>query len=288
MLARAEPARSSRVRLAWTAALCAPLVVVCAAATPTVPSQGLQSPASNQATWAVHTSDHFEIFHDSLPADRVSEAVSDAEAAYARLSAALKHDMPRPVTIVLVRRDRDLAFQARGVVPPGADPTEQRLVISLESLDRRTDVIVHELTHRFAFDIVPDTSRAEPLLIEGLAEHERGIWEEGDLRRIWDAAEAGVIPPVATRAITDRHWAHAVFDFVAAQYGEEGVRQLLFALRARGTLAQSVAMAFGVTLDEFDGSFRGYVMSRFGQVRLKADTTLARVRLKPGPWCPLL
>jgi beta-lactamase regulating signal transducer with metallopeptidase domain len=264
MLARPEAARSSRVRLACTAAVCAPLVVVCAAATPTAASQRVPSPASNQAAWAVHTSDHFEIFHDGLPADRVNDAASDAEAAYTRLSAALKHEMPRSVTIVLVRRDRDLAFQAR-VVPRVTDATEQRIVISLESLDRRTDVIVHELTHQFAFEIVPDTSRAEPLLIEGLAEHQRGIWEAEDLRRIWDAAETGIIPPVATGTVTDRHWAHAVFDFVAAQHGEEGVRRLLFALRAQGTLAQSVPMAFGVTLDQFDQSFRGYVIRRFGQ-----------------------
>jgi len=54
-----------------------------------------------------------------------------------------------------------------------------------------------------------------------------------------------------------------LFDFVGAQHGEEGVRKLLFALRARDTLVQAVPMAFGVTFDRFDQEFRGYVMTRY-------------------------
>jgi beta-lactamase regulating signal transducer with metallopeptidase domain len=265
VLARPEAAHPSRSRLACAAAACAAVAVVSAAASPAAAPVQDRPPLRNQTAWAVHMSDHFQIFHDGLPADRLDEAVSDAEAAYSRLSAALKHDMPRPVTIVLVRRDRDLAPQARGIVPPGADPTEQRIVISLESLDRRTGVIAHELTHQFAFEIVPDTSRAAPVLIEGLAEHQRGIWEAEDMRKTWDAAEAGSIPSVAAFAMTDRHWAHAMFDFVAARHGTEGVRQLLFALRAQEKIESAVPMAFGVTLDQFNQDFRGYVTTRFGQ-----------------------
>ena len=260
VLARPEAAHPSRSRLACAAAACAAVAVVCAASAPAAAPLQDRPPSRNQTVWAVHMSDHFQIFHDGLPADRLDEAAGDAEAAYARLSAALKHDMPRPVTIVLVRRDRDLALQARGIVPPG-----QRLVISLESLDRRTGVIVHELTHQFAFEIVPDTSRVAPVLIEGLAEHQRGIWEAEDMRKTWDAAETGSIPSVAAFALTDRHWTHALFDFVAAQHGEEGIRQLLFALRAQERLESAVPMAFGVTLDQFNQDFRAYVTTRFGQ-----------------------
>lgn len=89
------------------------------------------------------------------------------------------------------------------------------MVISLESLDRRTGIIVHELTHQFAFDIEPGTSRDAPVLIEGLAEHQRGRWEEADLHRARVASAAGFIPSVAGLADSDRHLAHAVFDFVS-------------------------------------------------------------------------
>ena len=265
MLTRPPAARRlSGSRLACATVACAALVVICAAAAPTAaPVQNVSSAAPGQVTWLVQMSEHFEIFHDGLPTDRLNGAIRDVEAAYAQLSAALKYDMPRRVPIILVRGDRDLS--GISALQSGA-PAGQRLVISLESLDRRTGIVVHELTHQFAFDIIPVTSRVAPVLIEGLAEHQRGAWTADDLRRTRDGVAAGAIPSVATIATTDRHWAHAVFDFVAAQHGSEGVRRLLFALRAHETLAPAVPMAFGVTPDQFDQEFRGYVMTRFGRL----------------------
>ena len=193
----------------------------------------------------------------------MNDAVRDVEAAYAQLSAALKYNMPRRIRVILVRRDRDTAEAGR--VAPQRTTLTQVVVLSLESLDRRTGIAVHELTHQFAFEIIPGTSRVTPVLIEGLAEHQRGAWVPADLRMTRDAAAAGAIPDVSALVNTDRHWAHAVFDFVAAQHGAEGVRQLLFALRAYGTLAAAVPMAFGVTLDQFEEQFRGYVTATFGR-----------------------
>ena len=137
------------------------------------------------------------------------------------------------------------------------------MIISLESLERRGGLIVHELTHQFAFEIVPGTSRVAPVLIEGLAEHQRGRWPAQDLRRTREGAAAGAIPAVARLGPADRHWAHAVFDFVAVEHGAEGIRRLLFALRAHDTLDQAVPTAFGVSLDQFDQDFRGFVAARF-------------------------
>jgi hypothetical protein len=240
------------------------VILVSAAAIPAAapPQNALQG--RTQSAWPVVTAEHFEIVHDDLTADRVSDAVRDLESAYAQLSAALEFDMPRRVRVVLVRRDSDLAAQAVG--DAGATTRDQRVVLSLESLDRRSGIAVHELTHRFAFEIVPETSRIAPVLIEGLAEHQRGAWAAQDLQRMQAAAGAQAIPAVAALVNTDRHLAHAVFDFVAAQFGDEGVRRLLFALRAHETLPQAVPMAFGLTLDQFEQDFRRYVAATFGRL----------------------
>jgi hypothetical protein len=69
---------------------------------------------------------------------------------------------------------------------------------------------------------------------------------------------------VAVLVDSDRHWAHAVFDFVAARQGAEGVRRLLFALRAHETVDRAVPMAFGITFEQFEQEFRGYVAATFG------------------------
>ena len=266
MMARLPVRPPSRSRLACTVTGCAALVFVSAAAAPTAATeQDLPSQVGSQAGWLVQASEHFEIFHNRLPADRVDETLRDAETAYAQLSASFRHDLSRPVPIILVQRDRDLtsAVEAGGaLVLQSGEPAGQRLVISLESLDARTNLVVHELTHQFAFDIIPDTSRLAPTLVEGLAEYQRGLWSVEALRVVRSAVDAGAIPSVANLESVDRVWAHAVFDFVGAQYGQDGIRQLLVALRAHGFLEPAVMMAFGVTLDEFDRGFRSFVQTR--------------------------
>jgi hypothetical protein len=67
---------------------------------------------------------------------------------------------------------------------------------------------------------------------------------------------------VANLTAADRHWAHAIFDFIAARYGAEGVRGLLFSLRKQNTVADAVPTAFSNTLDQFDREFHGYVTGR--------------------------
>ena len=268
MLTRPQGAQPSGSRLAGAVVACAALLVVCAAATPTArPMQGAGSTTASQRGWTVHTSDHFEIFHDGLAADRVDDAARQAEAAYETLSRALKYLLPERVTLILVSRDRDLettVLRTRDL-PSSGGAARRRVIISLESLERRGGLIVHELTHQFAFEIVPGTSRVAPVLIEGLAEHQRGRWPPQDLRRTREGAAAGAIPAVARLGPADRHWAHAVFDFVAVEHGAEGIRRLLFALRAHDTLDQAVPTAFGVSLDQFDQDFRGFVAARFIQ-----------------------
>jgi len=267
MLARLDMTRPSGLRVALAALVGTVLIVICAAAAPTAASPQNATGAAGQVAWRVDTSEHFEIVHDSLPVDRVGQAIGEAETAYAHLAAALKFDMPRRVLIVLVRRDRDLATGAVQVLDAVVQtpPARQRIVISLESLDQHPGLIVHELTHQFAFEIVPVTSRLTPVVIEGLAQQQRGAWDAEELGKARTDTVVGAIPSVANLDAADRHWAHAVFDFVAEQQGAEGIRRLLFALRSRETLELAVPMAFGVSLDQFDRDFRGYVTTRFRQ-----------------------
>ena len=261
-LDRRHPA-PSRVRLASASAIGLVLVVICASAKPAAaPDQNRPFPDRRAAAWPVLTSEHFVVVHDNLSADRVRDTVRDLEAAYAQVSTALQYDMPRPVRVILVREDRDIDSQAGTSM--SAATRDRRVVLSVESLDRSTGLVVHELTHVFAFDIVPETSRIAPVVIEGLAEHQRGAWAPPDLGVIRAAAASGAIPSVAVLVDTDRHWAHAVFDFVAARQGAEGVRRLLFALRAHETLDRAVPMAFGITFEQFEQEFRGYVTATFG------------------------
>jgi hypothetical protein len=158
-----------------------------------------------------------------------------------------------------------LAEAARERVAVTGAPRGQVIFLSLESLNRRTGLIVHELTHQFAFDMLPRTSRQVPQLIEGLAEHMRGRWSADDLRTIRDAAATGDVPSVVAADMNSRAWGHALFDFIRADYGEEGVRRLVFGLRTLATVSDAVPVALETTNEQFDRAFLDYVTATFGR-----------------------
>ena len=63
--------------------------------------------------------------------------------------------------------------------------------------DRLYGLIVHELTHQFEFDIIPQSliRRSVPLWVnEGLSDYERGQWSPIDLMTVRDAAVADIVP----------------------------------------------------------------------------------------------
>src|SRR5204863_1417267 len=131
--------------------------------------------------WPVITSEHFEVFHASLPAERVRGAVRDAEAAYQNVSAALRYETSGPVLIILVDHERDLptdVVEAENLASASGAPLRRRIVLALDSLDEQSDLVVHELAHQFAFEIMPTASRTAPWLVEGLAEYLRGGWRK--------------------------------------------------------------------------------------------------------------
>ena len=265
MLERPQPAVSRGRRLA-VAGACAVLIVACGAAVPVAAQRPAE--ADGRPRWPVITSEHFEVLHASLPPERVRGAVRDAEAAYQRVSAALRYETRGPVQIILVDHERDLPtdlVEAENLASASGAPFRQRIVLALDSLDEQSDLVVHELAHRFAFEIMPAASRAAPWLIEGLAEYLRGAWRKDDLLRTQAVAVTGAIPPLAELDDGGRRWAHALFDYVAAEYGAQGVRRLVFALRAQGTLLRAVPVAFDVGIVPFEHGFQEYVTARFGQ-----------------------
>jgi hypothetical protein len=96
---------------------------------------------------------------------------------------------------------------------------------------------------------------------EGVADHETGAWESSDLLKLREAIAAGREPSISGLTDSDREWGHAVFDFVAAEYGAQGVRRYLTALQ-RGTGSDTTRGAFGVASADFGRAFHRFVRSR--------------------------
>ena len=201
----------------------AAVVVVCAAAQPA--AAPVQNVPSHPARRVVRPHfRHFEIFHDGCQRPG-SEAIRDPEAPYRQLSAALKHEC---------RGGWSHSRAARGIERQSRGPVARRAKWRAGGKSPRDFVRVARPTdrHRRARTHTPVRVRHRSRHQPRHAGPDRRTCRAparrmgtGDLRTTRAAVAAGAIPSVADLATTDRHWAHAVFDFVAAQRGEEGVRR---------------------------------------------------------------
>src|SRR5207249_5480354 len=131
-----------------------------------------------------------------------------AESAYQQISADLKHDLSFKVQLILFKTHSE--FEQQNVAPPDAssegvgafaEPVRQRMLMPIDDPpDQLYGLIVHELTHQFEFDIIPQSliRRNVPLWVnEGLSEYERGQWTPMDLMMVRDAAVSDTVPKMS-------------------------------------------------------------------------------------------
>ena len=156
--------------------------------------------------------------------------------------------------------------------------------------------VVHELTHQFEFDMIPQSliRQTVPLWVnEGLSDYERGAWTPLDLMMVRDAAVADVVPKMSQlqgygggnspRLIYNL--GHALFEFIEAKWGKEGIRSFIFALRKSviGGGEDAYEEAFRMKPAEFDQAFDRYLKDRFRPFRDKERPADYGMNLAPDP-----
>jgi hypothetical protein len=223
-----------------------------AAQTSMVPYFGKNNIHYDTFDWHIYTTDHFEIYYYPELERHLERVAGYAESAYEQVSADLKHDLSFKVPLILFKTHSE--FEQQNVAPGAAqegvgafaEPYRDRMLLPIDDPpDRLFGLIAHELTHIFEFDIIPQSliRRSVPLWVnEGLSDYERGAWTPLDLMTIRDAAVADIVPKMTElegygntnnpRLIYNL--GHAVFEFIEAKYGKEGLR------RRRGRLRGSV------------------------------------------------
>ncbi len=274
------------------AALVVGLVGAAAAQTPStpfVPYFGKNNIHYDKFDWRIYTTDHFEIYYYPELEKQLERVAGYAESAYQQVSADLKHDLPFKVPLILFKTHSEFEQQnvAPGVASEGvgafAEPMRDRMLLPIDDPpDRLYGLITHELTHIFEFDIIPQSliRRSVPLWVnEGLSDYERGQWTPIDLMSVRDAAVADIVPKMTElegygntgnpRLIYNL--GHAVFEFIEAKFGKEGIRQFMFSLRKSviGGGEDAYDEALKMKKDEFDQTFERYLKDRFKPFRDK-------------------
>jgi hypothetical protein len=278
------------VPVLMVAAIVAGWAAAAAAQTPFVPYYGKNNIHYDKFDWHIYTTDHFEIFYYPELEQHLERVAGYAESAYQQISADLKHDLSTKVQLILFKTHSE--FEQENVDPQAgqegvgafAEPTQHRMVMPIDAPpDQLFGLIVHELTHQFEFDIIPQglVRRNVPLWVnEGLSEYERGQWTPFDLMMVRDAAISDIVPKMSeTEAygnagnarLVPYNLGHAVFEFIEAKYGKEGVRQFIFSLRKSviGGGEDAYEEALKMKKDEFDQAFERYLKERFKPFRDK-------------------
>ena len=253
--------------------------------------------------WHIYESDHFEIFYYPELEEHLGRLASYAESAYAQISADLTHDLATRVPLVVFKTHSEFEQQniAPGQSPEGvgafAEPFRRRIVLPIdEPPDQLYRLITHELTHQFAFDIIPRSviRRGIPLWVdEGLADYMAGVWRPLDLMAVRDAALSDIVPRMSefldyggfANARVVYNLGHAAFEFIEDRWGKEGVRQFLFSLRKTviGGGGDIYEDAFDIPADEFDDEFESYIRRRFQAFRDKERPDDYGRNLAPDP-----
>jgi hypothetical protein len=273
------------------------------AQTPFVPYFGKNQIRYDTFRWHIYTTDHFEIYYYPETEQHLERVASYAESAYQQISADLKHDLAFKVPLIVFKTSSE--FQEQNVVPGAAqegvgafaEPYRDRMVLPIdEPPDLLYRLIVHELTHIFEFDIIPQglIRRSVPLWVnEGLSDYMTGAWRPIDLMTIRDAAVADIVPKMTDlegyggfnnpRLIYNL--GHAVFEFIESKWGKEGLRQYLFSLRKSviGGGEDAYEEAFKLKPEEFDQQFEKYLKDRFKPFRDKERPADYGRNLVPNP-----
>jgi hypothetical protein len=288
------------------AALAAAILVaptLAAAQTPYIPYYGKNQIRYDNFRWSIYTTDHFEIYYYPEIEQHLERVAGYAESAYQHVSSELKHDLAFKVPLILFKTSSE--FQQQNVIPGAAqegvgafaEPSRDRIVMPMdEPPDLLYRLIVHELTHVFEFDIIPTSliRRSVPLWVnEGLSDYMTGIWRPIDLMTVRDAAVADIVPKMTelegyTNVGSVRmiyNLGHAVFEFIEARWGKEGLRQYLFSLRKAviGGGDDAYMEAFRITPEEFDQQFDKYLKDRFKPFRDKERPADYGRNLAPDP-----
>jgi WD40 repeat protein len=274
------------------------------AQTPFVPYFGKNNIHYDRFDWHIYTSDHFEIYYYPDIQKHLERVAGYAESAYQQVSSDLKHDLSFKVPLILFKTHSE--FEQQNVAPGAsqegvaafAEPFRDRMLLPIDDPpDRLYGLIAHELTHIFEFDIIPQglIRRSVPLWVnEGLSDYERGQWDPLDLMMIRDAAVADIVPKMSEMegygAASNNprlvyNLGHAVFEFIEAKFGKEGIRQYLFALRKSviGGGEDAYEEALRMKPDEFDQAFERYLKERFKAFRDKERPADYGRDLSPNP-----
>jgi hypothetical protein len=208
---------------------------------------------------------HFDITGAPELDDMAAAIGRQAEQAYQRVGASLRHELSLRPLLVLYATTGELRAAVQTRTVPGK---REHLLLPLDIPAARLDgVLAHEISHMFLFDMLPASRQVPSWLLEGLAELHRGEWQPADVAALKGVLAEGVPTLSLIEAGDDRRnriIGHAMFDFLVMRVGVDGPTRLLTSLTGNPAVTSIDAYlgVAGVSPDEFNRAFDVFVKTR--------------------------
>ncbi len=237
--------------------------------------------------WKAYPTEHFKIYFYTDDPRLLKNAADTAESAYLKVSADLRHQLAEPVPLLYFTTVTDFeqsnVFQASEGILGMAEPILFRIGIHGDMpIDALQELITHELTHIFEFDILWGhqggalTAVSQPPLwtFEGLSEYATGRWSSWSELIVRDAVLNDRMPELdetgdlVARYPTPREpaydFGHALYEFLVERYGGGAIRDLWQTLKGSAALSRRdpFKRTFGVPARQIGQELKRWLRAR--------------------------
>jgi len=232
--------------------------------------------------WQTYKTTHFTIYFYTREEVVLNKVASFAESAYDDISRQLNFQIPKSINLIFYSSHSDFeqTNTLLNFIPEGvgafALPSRNRMVLPVDLPDLKLQQLIqHELTHVFQFEIIyggnylrAQTSNAPQWLLEGMASYFGNDEDNKDRMVLRDAVLSDQVPEIAQKGISGffaYRFGHAVFDFMAAEWGKDAVRDFVFEYRNQvgPSVERTIKRAFNISAEDFDIRFRRYLRQRY-------------------------
>ncbi|MBS3818301.1 PD40 domain-containing protein [bacterium] len=252
-----------------------------------IPYYGKNKVIYDQFNWSRYSTEHFDIYYYADDVEVLKTVAQLAESAYTRISHVLKHQLSASVPLIFYQTFNDFEqtnlFPVREGVLGVSEPVLYRVAIHGDmSTDELQDLIEHELTHIFEFDLLWGSPggalyavRQPPLwVMEGFAEYNTRSWSPWSELIVRDAVLNDRIPELKKSGeLSSRYplprnpaydFGHALYEFIESKYGEHGIREFWQNMKHSSLLSREVPVkkVFGEKPKILNHEFKKYLRSQ--------------------------
>lgn len=256
--------------------------------------------------WKSYSTDHFRIYFYAENPQTLEDLAAVAESAYQKISDLLKHQLADPVPLIYYSTYTDFEqtnlFSISEGVLGVSEPVLHRIAIHGDMpLDELQNLVEHELTHIFQFDILwgrPGAAlyalNTPPLwLFEGLSEYTTGRWSSWSQMLVRDAVLNDRIPEYTESGeLYSRYpmprdpaydFGHAIYDFLEERFGQNSIKDLWQALKNSPLVGRisPLKKAFNLRPHEFNYEFQKYLREKNRKFLLRENPEDYSIALGP-------